>query len=107
MNISIAMASYNGEKYIGEQLDSILDDLEEDDEIILSDDGSTDGTVQIVEEYVRKYSNIKIVIGPQRGVFSNFENAMLHCSNDVIFVIVSADRSFTRGALHNLLGSAL
>ena len=46
--ISVCMATYNGAKYIKEQLESILCQLSEDDEVIVSDDGSTDGTIDIM-----------------------------------------------------------
>ena len=45
------MATYNEAKYIREQLESILCQLSEDDEIIVSDDGSTDGTIDIIMSY--------------------------------------------------------
>ena len=46
--ISVAMATYNGEKYIEEQLDSILNQSKPVDEIIIFDDNSTDGTLEII-----------------------------------------------------------
>ena len=49
--ISVCMASYNGEKYIAEQIESILKQIKETDELIISDDGSTDRTLDIVEEF--------------------------------------------------------
>ena len=49
--ISVCMATYNEAKYIREQLESILCQLSEDDEIIVSDDGSTDGTIDIIMSY--------------------------------------------------------
>ena len=45
---SIAMATYNGEQYIKEQIDSILINMKENDELIISDDGSKDKTKQII-----------------------------------------------------------
>jgi glycosyltransferase involved in cell wall biosynthesis len=45
------MATYNGEKYIGEQLNSILIQLSKDDEVVISDDSSTDRTVAIIKEF--------------------------------------------------------
>lgn len=48
--ISVCLASYNGEQFISEQISSILKQLEEKDEIIISDDGSNDGTIQIIED---------------------------------------------------------
>ena len=47
--ISVCMATYNGEKYIREQLESILKQIGCNDEIIISDDGSKDGTQQVIE----------------------------------------------------------
>ncbi len=86
MNVSVAMATYNGEKYIREQLDSIISQLSNNDEIIISDDGSTDETLNILLEYKSRYSFIKIYKGPQKGVFLNFNNALLHCNNEIIFL---------------------
>ncbi len=48
MKISVCIATYNGEKYIKEQIDSILCQLTENDEVIVSDDSSTDNTVKII-----------------------------------------------------------
>ena len=49
--ISVCMATYNGEKYLKEQLDSILKQIQSSDELIVSDDGSSDLTRTIVQEY--------------------------------------------------------
>lgn len=49
--ISVCMATYNGGKYIREQIDSILPQLSSTDELIISDDGSTDDTVEIIKSY--------------------------------------------------------
>lgn len=56
--VSVIMGTYNGEKYIREQLDSILSQTYSIKEIIIQDDGSTDGTVRICEEYAEIYSNV-------------------------------------------------
>lgn len=51
MKISVCMATYNGEKYIKEQLESILSQIGENDEVIISDDSSTDNTVEIIKAF--------------------------------------------------------
>lgn len=84
--ISVCVATYNGEKYIREQLDSILCNIGEDDELIISDDGSSDQTYKIAQEYARKYMNCKCIKGPGKGVIKNFEYALLHASGDIIFL---------------------
>lgn len=51
MRISVCMATYNGEKYIKEQLGSILCQLGDNDEVVISDDKSTDNTKLIIESF--------------------------------------------------------
>ena len=49
--VSVCLASYNGANYIGEQIDSILCQLSREDELIISDDSSSDNTVNIIKSY--------------------------------------------------------
>lgn len=84
MKVSVAMATYNGEKFIKEQVDSILSQLGPNDEIIVSDDRSTDNTIQILKGY--NDSRIKIYTNKGKGIISNFENAIYYCENDIIFL---------------------
>ena len=87
--ISVAMATYNGERFIREQLESILNQTVVPDEIIVSDDGSTDRTVEIVLEVSSTDSGhiIKLVTdNPRRGFAFNFGNAVGHCAGDVVFL---------------------
>ena len=53
--ISICMATYNGEKYLKEQLDSILAQVNTDWKLLIRDDGSEDSTIEIIEDYAEKY----------------------------------------------------
>ncbi|MFC0875926.1 glycosyltransferase family 2 protein [Saccharicrinis sp. FJH2] len=83
--ISVCLASYNGEKYIREQLISILTQLTPNDEIIISDDHSTDDTLEIVLSL--NDPRIKIFINESRlGYVSNFENALIKSKGDIIFL---------------------
>lgn len=79
------MATYNGEKYIKEQLESILCQLGDNDEVIISDDKSTDNTKLIIESFndrrVRFFNNTA-----KKGVIENFENALLKSTGDYIFL---------------------
>lgn len=86
MNISVAMATYNGEKYIKEQIESIICQLNDEDELIISDDGSTDRTLDIVNTISEKHKYIKIINGPKKGFMKNFENALNHCENEIVFL---------------------
>lgn len=85
-NISVAMATYNGEAFIEEQIESILNNLDVDDELVISDDGSTDKTIDIIKKYMKKDNRIKLLTGPKKGVIKNFENALRNCKGDYIFL---------------------
>ena len=82
--ISVCMATYNGERYIKEQVSSILHQLSKDDELIVSDDGSTDSTLQILTTF--QDPRIKIFNGPHTGLTYNFENAINHANGDYLFL---------------------
>lgn len=84
--ISVCMATYNGERFIEPQLDSILKNLSSEDEVIISDDGSTDATVSIITKYMKEDHRIKLLEGPKRGLVANFENALRHSTGQYIFL---------------------
>ena len=83
--ISVAMAVYNGEKYIKEQIDSILLQLSQYDELIISCDKSSDSTLKILENYSED-KRIKVIKGPSKGILENFANAIQNCNNEYIFL---------------------
>ena len=83
--ISVCIATYNGERFIREQIDSILRQLSSDDEIIVSDDGSTDDTISIINSIDDK--RIRIIEGPRKhSPTLNFECAMKEAKGDYIFL---------------------
>ncbi len=85
MTISVAMAAYNGEKYIKEQVDSILVQLKDDDELIVSIDRSKDKTLEILQTIKSTDKRLHIYNNPYTpGVVNNFQNAVENCSGDII-----------------------
>ena len=83
--ISVCIATYNGERFIREQIDSILRQLSSDDEIIVSDDGSTDDTISIINSIDDK--RIRVIEGPRKqSPTSNFECALKASKGDYIFM---------------------
>ncbi|PKD10925.1 glycosyltransferase-like protein [Bifidobacterium longum] len=84
--VSVAMAVYNGEKYLKKQIESILVQLAADDELVISYDSSTDNSYQIISEYASNDSRVKILRNNRPGIVNNFNNALAACSNDVTFI---------------------
>ncbi len=82
--ISVCIATYNGEKFIKEQLKSILYQLSNVDEVIISDNCSSDKTVQIIESF--KDKRIKLLIFEKKNIVLNFENALNSSIGDIIFL---------------------
>lgn len=83
--ISVCMATYNGEKYVKRQLESILIQLSNIDEVIVSDDGSRDQTVKMIQDM----HDPRIKIFHNKGIHGfthNFENALKQAQGDYIFL---------------------
>jgi glycosyltransferase involved in cell wall biosynthesis len=86
LRVSIALATYQGERFLSQQLESFLGQTRLPDELCISDDGSTDRTREIINAFASTAPfPVKSVLNPIRGgVNKNFENAVSHCSGDVI-----------------------
>lgn len=83
--ISVVIATYNGERFIGKQLDSILAQTYANIELVIVDDCSSDRTVSILNDYANRFSNIHIYINEQNlGYVKNFEKGMLLANGDFI-----------------------
>ena len=83
MKISVCMATYNGENYIYTQLKSILSQIDANDEVIISDDSSTDETVDIIESF----NDPRVKVLKNNTFYNpiyNFENALKKASGDII-----------------------
>ena len=88
MKTSVALCTYNGEKFLREQLDSILNQTKTVDEIVVCDDGSTDSTLEILEEYHQKIPGFFRIFKNEINLRSvkNFEKAISLCENEIIFL---------------------
>ena len=64
IRVSVAMVTFNGERYIREQITSVMRQLQAQDELVISDDGSADHTVDIIKEYQKKDARIRLFRGP-------------------------------------------
>ena len=87
LSVSVVMATYNGEKYIEEQLNSILPQLGPTDELLISDDGSTDSTVEIAKRAcAEKAYQTRFLAGPRKGVCENFAHAFKAARGDIVLI---------------------
>ena len=85
--ISVVMAVYNGAQYLQQQLDSILNQTLPADEIILVDDGSTDGSIQIAREYENRDRRVQLYTNTHNlGYKRNFHRALQLAQGDIVFL---------------------
>lgn len=87
MNLSVALGTHNGSRFIREQVESILAQTLSPTEIVLSDDASSDDTVSVVREMLRAHPQVTLTVfenRPALGVVKNFEQAALAASGDLV-----------------------
>jgi len=88
--VLVLLATYNGEKYLKPQLDSILEQKCIDVYIKIADDKSTDNTISIIKEYQKKYKNIIYSINNKtKGFTNNFIDLIFDCSKDYDYYAIS------------------
>jgi len=103
--ISVCIGIKNGGQFIREQIDSILPQIGVDDELVASDDGSTDNTWRLIESY--EDPRIRLLSNPRCGLISNFENCLMASRGDLIFLSDQDDvwRPEKLQVMTNVLGS--
>jgi glycosyltransferase involved in cell wall biosynthesis len=86
MRTSIALATYQGARFLQQQLESYLVQTRPPDELCISDDGSTDETLDVIRAFTARAAfPVRLLLNTEHGgVNKNFENATLHCTGDVI-----------------------
>jgi len=84
LRVSVCMAIFNGERFVMDQIESVLSQLSEKDELIISDDGSIDNTVTIIRSI--NDPRIRLFQSQGSGVVLNFENALNQVTGDVIIL---------------------
>lgn len=103
--ISVCMATYNGEKYIKEQIESIIKNLNAEDEVIIVDDKSKDKTVSIIKSYNDK--RIVLIKNEKNlGVNKSFEIGINNCKNEYIF-LADQDDIWIDGRVNKMLESLI
>lgn len=80
--VAILMSTYNGSRYLSEQIDSILCQEGADVTLYIRDDGSSDQTIDIIKKYAKKYQNIILTTGQNVGVGNSFMQLVYDCPDD-------------------------
>lgn len=84
--VSVALPVYNGAPFLAEQLNSILDQLEPQDEVVIAYQESQDGSLELLRRFQAQDSRIKLFFNSKRGITANFDLAIQKCSGDYIFL---------------------
>lgn len=107
--ISVCIATYNGEHYLRQQLDSILAQIGKEDEVVISDDSSTDGTLALIESYhdarirvLHHDPSLVTTTFPLDRPTHNFENALRHAKGDILF-LADQDDVWIEGKVETML----
>ncbi len=92
--VSVALCTYNGAKFLREQIESIKAQTYPIDELVVCDDGSTDGTIEMVRELTEKVRfKMRIEVNESNlGSTKNFEKALRLCQNELILLCDQDDR---------------
>lgn len=109
--ISVCIATYNGEKYLREQVESILGQLGEGDEIVISDDNSSDKTIDVLQalgdarvRILHHDPSLVTTSFPLDKPTHNFENALKHAKGDIIF-LADQDDIWLPGKVEKMLAA--
>lgn len=100
---SVAICTYNGSRYLPEQLESLVRQQRLPDEVVISDDGSTDGTCALLEDFRQRAPfPVCLCYNPKNlGYSRNFAQAVQHCSGDLVALCDQDDFWYPR-KLHRL-----
>lgn len=97
MIVSFIIPAYNAQRYLGQALDSVLAQTGGDMEILVVDDGSTDGTGALAADYARRHSCIRVITSENRGV-SHARNLGMEAARGRYLAFLDADDVLCRGA---------
>lgn len=89
--ISVLMSTYNGEKYLSEQLDSVLSQKGVEVYVLIRDDGSTDDTISILDDYSQQYSNVVYYTGENLGPAYSFLDLTQKCKKSDLYAFCDQD----------------
>ena len=101
--VSVALTTFNGERFIRQQLQSVLNQTYTNLELIISDDGSTDATIDIIKEFQTNWPNVHFFVNTKgKGIKRNFENALEHC-NGIYIALCDQDDYWVQDKIEKMV----
>jgi glycosyltransferase involved in cell wall biosynthesis len=100
--VSVLITCFNYGAYVGQAIDSALEQTYPPTEIIVSDDASQDNSCEVVESYISRNPSIRLLRNPHGGMAANLNSAYRNCSGDIIFLL-DADDTFLPGKIEALV----
>ena len=89
--LSVIIPAYNGERFLAETLDCVLNQTLKSVQIVIVNDGSTDSTADIIADYAKKHSNILSVTQPNSGVSAARNNGIRNASGEYLLFLDTDD----------------
>jgi glycosyltransferase involved in cell wall biosynthesis len=102
--VSVLITCFNYGAYVGQAIDSALEQTYPPTEIIVSDDASQDNSCEVVESYIRRNPGIRLLRNPHGGMAANLNAAYRNCSGDII-CLLDADDTFLPGKIEALVNA--
>lgn len=100
--ISVIIPLYNAQVFLFKCLDSVVDQISEEIEIIVINDGSIDESSQIAQKYAQKYDSIKVIDQSNQGVFAARNNGLVHARGEYL-IFLDADDYLVKGSIEYLI----
>lgn len=105
MQINVLMSTYNGEKYLSQQIESIISQTETNWRLIIRDDGSNDSTISIIEKFIKKDTRIELIKGDNIGVINSFFQ-LVKCSQADFYFFCDQDDVWLPNKIETMLNEA-
>jgi glycosyltransferase involved in cell wall biosynthesis len=103
-SVSVLITCFNYGAYVGQAIDSVLEQTYPAAEIIVSDDASKDNSCEVVESYVARGLGVHLLRNPHGGMAANLNSAYRNCSGDVI-CLLDADDTFLPGKIEAVVNA--
>lgn len=103
MKVTVLLSTFNGEKYLREQLDSLVNQDLKPYKVLIRDDGSTDETINILEEYCSKYDFVKYYYGKNLGPAKSFFDLINNCEEADYYALCDQDDVWFKNKLSSAI----